>query len=184
VQLLLLSLRRSPRNQITSPTTKGDADGLGAVREKELLASCAALGVPARGVTVLNRSDLRDGMRTEWPLGSVAAAVEGEVKRRRPRAVATFDAYGVSGHANHRAVHAGVRCVLLGRGVVCQQSLLCICFFNDPQTPSLSLSLESRSMLLEQRGRALGIERAWQLVRGEKGRGGVPSFFVVPCLFL
>ena len=50
---------------------------------------------------------------------------------RTVQQVLTFDAGGVSGHANHVAVHRGVR------------------------------------LLLESRGRALGVQRGWQLVRSD-----------------
>lgn len=96
----------------------GDAEGLGRVRAKELLAACAALGVPADSVSVVDDAELRDGMATEWPEAAVARAVEAELKRRGGAvgAVVTFDARGVSGHANHAAVHRGVAALLAARG--------------------------------------------------------------------
>lgn len=40
--------------------------------------------------------------------------------------VLTFDAYGVSGHINHRCVHEGVRCVFVFVFAVCVCSV-CVC---------------------------------------------------------
>ncbi|GBF89810.1 hypothetical protein Rsub_02514 [Raphidocelis subcapitata] len=126
--------------------SNGDADGLGRVREKELLAACRLLGIPPERVAVADDPSLRDGLATEWPAPAVAARLEAALRarpcgeaqiradpgpkpRRKPRRqVLTFDARGVSGHANHIATHRGVR------------------------------------LLLESRGRELGVERAWQLV--------------------
>ena len=47
--------------------SNGDADGLGAVRTKELEAAVEHLGVPAKNVRTLDRPELRDGMDELWP---------------------------------------------------------------------------------------------------------------------
>ena len=86
----------------------GNADGLGAVRSKELLRACEALGVPSARVHVVNDERLQDGPRNDWLAELVAALVHAELGRRGLRRVITFDERGVSGHANHIAVHRGV----------------------------------------------------------------------------
>ncbi|CAG9467773.1 unnamed protein product [Pedinophyceae sp. YPF-701] len=97
--------------------SNGDAAGLGAVREKELLEAAEGLGVPRDDVTVLNDERLQDGMRTTWPAKAVCGAVRREVERLRSKplrrkrrlcTIITFDAGGVSGHPNHRACWEGV----------------------------------------------------------------------------
>ncbi|KAI8476247.1 MAG: N-acetylglucosaminylphosphatidylinositol de-N-acetylase family protein [Monoraphidium minutum] len=96
--------------------SNGDAGGLGKVREKELYAACRVLQVPARNVRVVDHSQLRDGMATVWPEAVVAAEVEAALRERPCGTVVTFDAVGVSGHVNHRAVHRGVAALLAARG--------------------------------------------------------------------
>ncbi|KIY98423.1 N-acetylglucosaminylphosphatidylinositoldeacetylase [Monoraphidium neglectum] len=80
----------------------GDADGLGRI--------------PADRVTVVDHPRLRDGVATAWPEATVADLVAAELQKRRCDTVLTFDARGVSGHANHTAVHRGVRSLLQTRG--------------------------------------------------------------------
>ena len=87
----------------------GDADGLGRVRAKELVAACGALGIDHHHVHVLDHPRLRDGFRSVWPPDEVAAAVAEHVRQHGVDALLTFDARGVSGHPNHVAVHRGVR---------------------------------------------------------------------------
>ncbi|KAF8062000.1 Pigl [Scenedesmus sp. PABB004] len=96
--------------------SNGNGAGLGAVREKELVAAARVLGVPASRVAVLDHPQLQDGMTIAWPPEAVAAAVEAHLRRHPSDTVLTFDAHGVSGHINHRGVHAGVAALLATRG--------------------------------------------------------------------
>ena len=86
----------------------GDYDGLGAVRSGELVRSCASLGVAAERVTLIDDARLRDGPAEIWDPALVASLVRRELRQHALAAVVTFDAYGVSGHPNHAAVHRGV----------------------------------------------------------------------------
>ena len=115
----------------------GNFDGLGKVREKELLASCVGvLGCKAPHVHVVDRPELPDGMEADWPAAIVAEEVEEYVRVHRIQAVRraalcafgtqgptppwlpptpcrlsqvlTFDEGGVSGHINHIHTHRGV----------------------------------------------------------------------------
>ena len=94
---------------VTSAAFTGNFDGLGKVREKELLASCVdVLGCAPDAVTVLDSPAMPDGMKANWPAGVVAGEVEAVVARHSIQAVVTFDAGGVSGHPNHIHTHRGV----------------------------------------------------------------------------
>lgn len=90
----------------------GDFDGQGGLRAVEILRSCALLGIPGERVVVEDDPLLRDGPSAIWPASRVAAIVSRELSSRGIRRVITFDDWGVSGHTNHRAVHAGVRLLI------------------------------------------------------------------------
>ena len=94
----------------------GDFDGLGAVRSAELVRSCASLGVAAERVTLIDDARLRDGPDEIWDSALVASLVRRELRQHALAAVVTFDAYGVSGHPNHAAVHRGVATLAAGAG--------------------------------------------------------------------
>ncbi|KAL1515055.1 hypothetical protein AB1Y20_004120 [Prymnesium parvum] len=90
----------------------GNYDGLGHVRSLELRRSCGKLGLPAARVRVVDDAQLQDGPATAWPAARVGALVREELGRLGVGRVVTFDGWGVSGHANHRAVSEGVRHLL------------------------------------------------------------------------
>lgn len=92
--------------------SRGNADGLGDVREKELKACTAYLGLSSDRVQVLEDPQLQDGMKTHWDEGHIAAIVEEQLLKHNIDVVFTFDGYGVSGHANHIATHHGVKIAL------------------------------------------------------------------------
>ncbi|KAF6259097.1 N-acetylglucosaminylphosphatidylinositol de-N-acetylase family protein [Scenedesmus sp. NREL 46B-D3] len=96
--------------------SNGDGDGLGVIREKELLAACRVLQIPTQNVTIVNHPQLQDGMARAWPAEAVAHQVEQQLKQHPCDTVFTFDAHGVSGHLNHRGVHHGVRLLLESQG--------------------------------------------------------------------
>jgi N-acetylglucosaminylphosphatidylinositol deacetylase len=104
--LAALRAARAPTHVLCLST--GDAAGLGALRRRELLASCAALGVPPERVRQVDDPALPDGMRAEWDPEAVAGHVLDALREADPSTVLSFDARGVSGHANHAAAHAGV----------------------------------------------------------------------------
>ncbi|KAL8129473.1 LOW QUALITY PROTEIN: hypothetical protein V2J09_018628 [Rumex salicifolius] len=113
--------------------TIGNADGIGKIRTIELYKASAVLKVPMQQVKVVDHQDLQDGFGKVWNLSLIAKFVEEEVISHsidlivvsvhnqlyisvlilRHYNVLTFDGYGVSGHCNHRDVHAGVRKLLL-----------------------------------------------------------------------
>jgi N-acetylglucosaminylphosphatidylinositol deacetylase len=105
----------------------GNYDGLGALRSKELEASCQVLGVSC---TV--DDTLQDG--EQWDPKAVSDVIDKFVVSKWD-AILTFDKFGISGHLNHRNVHAGVR------------------YFAARSTrPYVLLELESVSLLLKYSG--------------------------------
>ncbi|ORY48095.1 LmbE-like protein [Rhizoclosmatium globosum] len=84
--------------------SNGNFDGLGAVRQKEFVESCKALGIQPENVVVLDDEKMQDGMKVWWKEEDVARVVQ--------PLIITFDKYGISGHPNHRALYTGVKHVV------------------------------------------------------------------------
>ncbi|KAL8290567.1 hypothetical protein RQP46_002825 [Phenoliferia psychrophenolica] len=82
----------------------GDHEGAGATRKLELESSCEALGISAANCVALDHPLLQDTPTEWWPPAVVDEVVRDYVSRRKVDLIITFDDYGVSGHANHRAV--------------------------------------------------------------------------------
>ncbi|NXY07163.1 PIGL acetylase, partial [Pteruthius melanotis] len=88
----------------------------GEIRKKELEQSCCVLGIPASDVTVIDHRDLPDNPAVEWDTQLLATLVLEHIEAKNINLVVTFDAGGVSGHANHVSLHAALRysvCTLL-----------------------------------------------------------------------
>ncbi|NXH33792.1 PIGL acetylase, partial [Myiagra hebetior] len=88
----------------------------GEIRKKELEQSCCVLGIPASDVTVIDHRDLPDHPAVEWDTELLATLILEHIEAKNINLVVTFDAGGVSGHANHVSVHTAVRysvCTLL-----------------------------------------------------------------------
>ncbi|KAL9578406.1 MAG: hypothetical protein Q9212_005737 [Teloschistes hypoglaucus] len=109
--------------------SNGNADGLGKVREKELVASAELLGLRSgKDVLVLDSLDFIDGMDTKWNPEKVAdvlrSAFGGPPQSKKtggddaPTAtidvLMTFDRHGVSNHPNHIALYHGAKTWLNG----------------------------------------------------------------------
>ena len=87
--------------------TNGDYYGQGAIREKELLQSCAEFGMIRDHVKSVKARDLQDG-NSEWNMDSVREEILNSVKKLDIKDIVTFDDYGVSGHLNHQSIHKSV----------------------------------------------------------------------------
>ena len=101
--------------------SNGNADGLGQVREKELITSAEMLALRSRDdVLVLDSPDFVDGMDTRWSPEKIAEVLrqafspQDQAKshgKDAPTAtidvLVTFDRYGVSSHPNHIALFHG-----------------------------------------------------------------------------
>ncbi|NXK81292.1 PIGL acetylase, partial [Amazona guildingii] len=81
----------------------------GEIRKKELEQSCLLLGVPASDVTVIDHRDLPDNPSVEWDTQLLAAFVLKHIEANNINMVVTFDAGGVSGHANHISLYTALR---------------------------------------------------------------------------
>ncbi|KAK6350133.1 N-acetylglucosaminyl-phosphatidylinositol de-N-acetylase [Orbilia brochopaga] len=96
----------------------GNAAGIGAIRQSELLASAALLGVANVNDTVAvhDHPRLPDSMSTVWPEDLVASLLSDSLASfssggggRPVDTLVTFDSHGVSGHPNHVSLLAGAR---------------------------------------------------------------------------
>ncbi|NXM51812.1 PIGL acetylase, partial [Illadopsis cleaveri] len=81
----------------------------GEIRKKELEQSCCVLGIPASDVTVIDHRDLPDDPAVEWDTQLLATLVLKHIEAKNINLVVTFDAGGVSGHANHISLYSAVR---------------------------------------------------------------------------
>ncbi|NXW69667.1 PIGL acetylase, partial [Hirundo rustica] len=81
----------------------------GEIRKKELEESCCVLGIPASDVTVIDHRDLPDDPAVEWDTQLLATLVLKHIEAKNIDLVVTFDAGGVSGHANHISLYSAVR---------------------------------------------------------------------------
>ncbi|NXY72340.1 PIGL acetylase, partial [Glareola pratincola] len=81
----------------------------GEIRKKELEQSCFLLGIPASDVTVIDHRDLPDNPAVEWDTQLLAAFVLKHIEANSINLVVTFDAGGVSGHANHISLYTTLR---------------------------------------------------------------------------
>ncbi|XP_048180594.1 N-acetylglucosaminyl-phosphatidylinositol de-N-acetylase isoform X2 [Corvus hawaiiensis] len=92
---------------------KGNYYNQGEIRKKELEQSCCVLGIPASDVTVIDHRDLPDSPAVEWDTQLLATLVLKHIAAKDINLVVTFDAGGVSGHANHISLHTAVRVICL-----------------------------------------------------------------------
>ncbi|NXR35834.1 PIGL acetylase, partial [Zosterops hypoxanthus] len=81
----------------------------GEIRRKELEESCRVLGIPPSDVTVIDHRDLPDDPAVEWDTQLLATLVLKHIEAKNINLVVTFDAGGVSGHANHISLYSAVR---------------------------------------------------------------------------
>ena len=88
--------------------SNGDYDGLGKVRERELPRACECLGIDSSRVRILDDPRLRDGPNAHWSADVIADLVQAELPRLRGVRIFTFDASGITRHANHIAAHNGL----------------------------------------------------------------------------
>ncbi|KAM9384953.1 N-acetylglucosaminyl-phosphatidylinositol de-N-acetylase [Pholidichthys leucotaenia] len=89
--------------------SEGNYYNQGALRRQELINSCEVLGIPASRVTIINHKKLPDDPKAEWSISLVSSEIMKHVRAHSFNVVLTFDGRGVSGHANHIAIHKAVR---------------------------------------------------------------------------
>eukprot|EP00842_Homolaphlyctis_polyrhiza_P002085 jgi/Hompol1/2878/HPOL_003054-RA len=93
--------------------SNGNAEGLGRIREKELLASCKTLGVHPRNVFSINHSLLQDSMTIDWPLDTIIQVVANHISKHNIDAVSDAQSTGLllaaRSHTNHKALYAAMK---------------------------------------------------------------------------
>ncbi|KAM6238877.1 N-acetylglucosaminyl-phosphatidylinositol de-N-acetylase isoform 1-T1 [Spheniscus humboldti] len=105
----VLGLGRAGARAAVLCCSAGNYYNQGEIRKKELEQSCFLLGIPASDVTVLDHRDLPDNPAVEWDTQLLAAFVLKHIEANNINLVVTFDAGGVSGHANHISLYAALR---------------------------------------------------------------------------
>ena len=93
--------------------SRGNADGLGDIRERELKESCRRLGMREEDAMCLEDKQLQDGFHS-WSITYVRDLLLRFFTQHEGRlptidAVVTFDAHGVSQHPNHKSLFDAAR---------------------------------------------------------------------------
>ncbi|KNC80763.1 hypothetical protein SARC_06890 [Sphaeroforma arctica JP610] len=104
----IISLRKQGRPVHILCLSTGNYNGLGAIRSRELEASCKILGVRQTDCEALDDKRFPDGPK-KWNAQEVASVVAHYIKENGIRIVITFDSGGVSEHPNHVSCYDGVR---------------------------------------------------------------------------
>jgi len=81
--------------------SNGNAEGLGAIRERELGDSLDVLGIGRENGAVINHPSLKDNMTLLWDSEIILSFVKPFLTRHIVKTIFTFDSYGISGHPNH-----------------------------------------------------------------------------------
>ncbi|XP_074888935.1 N-acetylglucosaminyl-phosphatidylinositol de-N-acetylase isoform X2 [Buteo buteo] len=105
----VLGLGRAGARAAVLCCSAGNYYNQGEIRKKELEQSCFLLGIPASDVTVVDHRDLPDNPAVEWDTQLLAAFVLKHIEANNINLVVTFDAGGVSGHANHISLYTALR---------------------------------------------------------------------------
>ncbi|MEZ4864252.1 MAG: PIG-L deacetylase family protein [Caldilineaceae bacterium] len=99
VATYLITATRGERGWPGEPATYPGPAALGRIREGELQAAAAILGI--RETTFL---DIMDGELDQADPVAMIDLLVGHLRRRRPQVVATFDPTGIYGHPDHIAI--------------------------------------------------------------------------------
>ncbi|KAG5440206.1 hypothetical protein PCANB_001775 [Pneumocystis canis] len=85
--------------------SNGNAEGLGKIREKELIKSCNILGISSQNITVIDNSQLKDSMTSQWDPNFISQILLELVTIENIDIIITFDHFGISKHPNHIACY-------------------------------------------------------------------------------
>jgi len=99
VETYLVTATRGERGRFFSPDRKAEPAEVGQVREAELRAAAATLGI--RKVVILGYPD---GAVDQIDSGTAVAAIARHIRRVRPHVVITFGPDGAYGHPDHIAI--------------------------------------------------------------------------------
>lgn len=86
----------------------GNADGLGAIRQREYHASYEVLGVPAERRWIVDHPDLQDNFTAVWDTEVISNVINEYVASNKIDTILTFDYEGISYHPNHKSLPNGV----------------------------------------------------------------------------
>ncbi|KAJ1889994.1 hypothetical protein LPJ66_007730 [Kickxella alabastrina] len=89
--------------------SKGDFDGHGDVRKRELIKAGVRFGLTPDSVIIVDDPHLPDDPKQSWNVALVAKTVEAVAATGDVDAIFTFDHRGISGHQNHIAAYMGVK---------------------------------------------------------------------------
>ncbi|XP_056415198.1 N-acetylglucosaminyl-phosphatidylinositol de-N-acetylase [Hyla sarda] len=81
----------------------------GETRKKELIQSCAALGIAPSNVTLIDHSELPDSPSVKWDERLLSSLILNHIREKNIDLVITFDEGGVSGHSNHISLYHAIR---------------------------------------------------------------------------
>ncbi|XP_052448341.1 N-acetylglucosaminyl-phosphatidylinositol de-N-acetylase [Carassius gibelio] len=87
----------------------GNYNNQGVQRKRELLDSCAVLGIPSNHVTIIDDKELPDDPAVQWSTALISSLILKHIRNYSISVVLTFDGRGVSGHANHIAIYKTLR---------------------------------------------------------------------------
>ncbi|XP_063811914.1 N-acetylglucosaminyl-phosphatidylinositol de-N-acetylase [Pseudophryne corroboree] len=105
----VLGLLREQRHLSVLCCSTGNYYNQGEIRRRELIQSCAVLGVPPTHVTIIDHSDLPDNPSTQWDQSLLSSLISNHIQEKNIDLVITFDERGVSGHSNHISLFSTVR---------------------------------------------------------------------------
>ncbi|XP_004076670.1 N-acetylglucosaminyl-phosphatidylinositol de-N-acetylase [Oryzias latipes] len=89
--------------------SEGNYYNQGPERHRELVSSCAVLGIPNSRITIIDEEKLPDDPKAEWSTALISSVVAKHLRAHTFNLVLTFDGSGVSGHANHVAIYKAIR---------------------------------------------------------------------------
>uniref|UniRef100_A0A3P9INB5 N-acetylglucosaminylphosphatidylinositol deacetylase n=1 Tax=Oryzias latipes TaxID=8090 RepID=A0A3P9INB5_ORYLA len=89
--------------------SEGNYYNQGLERHRELVSSCAVLGIPNSRITIIDDEKLPDDPKAEWSTALISSVVAKHLRAHTFNLVLTFDGSGVSGHANHVAIYKAIR---------------------------------------------------------------------------
>ncbi|XP_073472987.1 N-acetylglucosaminyl-phosphatidylinositol de-N-acetylase isoform X2 [Aquarana catesbeiana] len=105
----ILGLLQEQRPLSVLCCSTGNYYNQGEVRKKELFQSCAALGIPASNVTVIDHRNLPDSPNVQWDTHLLSDLILTHIKQKNIDLVITFDEKGISGHSNHISLYHAIR---------------------------------------------------------------------------
>ncbi|KAM5180774.1 N-acetylglucosaminyl-phosphatidylinositol de-N-acetylase [Mantella aurantiaca] len=105
----ILGLLQEQRPLSVLCCSTGNYYNQGEIRKKELIQSCAALGIPPSSVTVIDHRSLPDNPDVRWDNHLLSDLILAHIKQKNVDLVITFDEKGVSGHSNHISLYHTIR---------------------------------------------------------------------------